>query len=369
MKILQIIPQLSSGGAERFAVDLSNELAERGHEVVLVVLHSIEAHGFYEGQLSPKVRLLSMNKPPGFDLRLFFRLYSLISRERPNIIHTHLRAIVYALLAECFVVHGVHTVHSEASAEASEWFSRTVRHVLFRTRRVTPVTISPESQESFVRFYGMKDVPMIFNGRNVPERIEVSPAVAEEFRRYRHGTNQRVLVCLARIYEVKRQDMLARIAARLHDEGFCFTLLFIGSTISEKVKLEMERHAHPDVHILGERQNPLEYLSQADAYCLCSSYEGLPISLLEALGTGCVPVCTPVGGIPNIVSNGKNGFLSEDISEEAYYKTLRRFLSLDDETLRRFKAAAKASYSPYSMTGCAQKYLAIFQKNISSRCL
>ncbi len=54
---------------------------------------------------------------------------------------------------------------------------------------------------------------------------------------------------------------------------------------------------------------PLEYLKMGDAYALCSSYEGMPISLIEAIGVGCIPVCTPVGGIVDVVHNGENGFL------------------------------------------------------------
>ena len=54
-----------------------------------------------------------------------------------------------------------------------------------------------------------------------------------------------------------------------------------------------------------------------DAYALCSSYEGMPISLIEAIGVGCIPVCTPVGGIVDVVHNGENGFLSDGIGEES----------------------------------------------------
>ena len=64
MKILQIIPQLSSGGGERFTVDLCNELAERGHKVVLCVLYDLkdEKNSFYLPQVSKKVRVVSLNK-------------------------------------------------------------------------------------------------------------------------------------------------------------------------------------------------------------------------------------------------------------------------------------------------------------------
>lgn len=46
MKILEIIPQLSSGGGERFVVDLCNELSKE-HDVTLMVLHSLDKVDFY----------------------------------------------------------------------------------------------------------------------------------------------------------------------------------------------------------------------------------------------------------------------------------------------------------------------------------
>ena len=50
MRIVEIIPQLSSGGAERFVVDLCNELSKR-HEVSLIVFYDIIEHGFYVNEL------------------------------------------------------------------------------------------------------------------------------------------------------------------------------------------------------------------------------------------------------------------------------------------------------------------------------
>ena len=109
---------------------------------------------------------------------------------------------------------------------------------------------------------------------------------------------------------------------------------------------------------MGERHNPLEYLKSADAFCLCSLYEGLPISLIEALGVGNVPVCTPVGGIINLVKDSK------DTTEEEYYYCLKRFMSLSDSNLKEMKMHAIDSYAPYSMNTCAYNYLQMFEQTV-----
>ena len=56
----------------------------------------------------------------------------------------------------------------------------------------------------------------------------------------------------------------------------------------------------------------------------------MPVTLLEALSIGCIPICSPVGGIPEVINSGENGLLSSDSSEEAYYKALKSFVSCTD---------------------------------------
>lgn len=362
MKIFEIIPQLSSGGAERFTIDLCNELSTK-HEVTLIVLHSVEKFGFYADELASNVRLVSMDKRMGFDMSLLFRLWRLIKKEKPDVVHTHLNGIIYISLSAAINRRGVycHTVHTTADKEASSFVCRGVRRLLFKTRLSTPITISEESQRSFLDYYGI-DAPLIDNGRNVPADLALSASVVDEFKKYRRTDKTRVLVCLARMYPVKRHTLLAKVTARLYAEGYDFTVLAIGSTSQIDIVEEVKGLKSDNFYILGERKNPLEYLKAADAYALCSSYEGLPISLIEALGVGAVPVCTPVGGIVNLVHDGENGILAAGLEEDDYYNAMKRFLDLDDEALCAMSKKAKESYAPFSMTECAQKYVSLFEK-------
>lgn len=368
MKIIEIIPQLSSGGGERFVVDLCNEMVNTGHEVILVVLHELEGHGFYTEEIDSRVRVMSMEKRMGVDWGLPFRIVRLIHHERPDVVHTHLRAVVYCSLAMLpGVVHGVifyHTVHTAARQEAGGGVSAKIRRLIFMHKLCIPVTISEESLRSFEDFYG-HSAPMIPNGRNVPQNFQTSLAVQEEFAQYRRTQHTLILLCLARIDKVKRQTMLARVAKRLEDEKKDFTLLLIGSTKYKELVDEILAYHCQCIHILGEKKNPLEYLKMSDAYCLPSSYEGLPISLIEALGVGAVPICTPVGGILDIINDGENGLLTKDLSEESLYETLRNFLEMSNSEIKKLKANAHASYAQYSMTSCANKYIELFNSSQS----
>lgn len=362
MKIINVIPQLASGGGERFTIDLCNALAMQGHEVFLVVFFPLDDHfGFYKNELSDKVKLISLNKKIGFDITLALRLKKIIQEIAPDVVNTHLRAMLYIPLSIITIkAKFFHTVHNTAEVEAGGLIGGAIRKLLFKAGKVTPITISPESLASFEKYYG-QTAPMVFNGRDIPESLEISDGVRQEINEFKKTSTTKVLVQLARYTEVKRQDLMARVAKRLSDEGFDFIVLLIGRT-EEKILNGVNAANCHVCHVLGEKKNPLEYLKAADAFCLCSTYEGMPISLIEAMGVGAIPVCTPVGGIVNVVKNGETGFLSEDISEASYYNALKRFLMLSGNEIELMKEKVKEAYKPFTMQECASKYLELYNK-------
>lgn len=92
MKILHIIYSLSSGGAERFLVDLANELSQREDcDVRLLILKTDqdERNVFYKNELCIRVHLESLGIRK-MSLSLFFKLYHFIKKENPDIVHIHL---------------------------------------------------------------------------------------------------------------------------------------------------------------------------------------------------------------------------------------------------------------------------------------
>lgn len=361
MKIVQVIPHLGSGGAERFVVDLSNELVKMGHDVILLTFYDLEGkYGFYKSDIEKGVKLISIHKSIGFSFKCFWQVYNVIRREKPDIVHSHINSLQYTILPQIFIAKGAHTVHNEAHLEVSGKLEVELRKFAFKYGFVQPVTISPESHNSFVNFYGF-DAPLISNGRMVDATIVVSDDVKHEVDGFKKSSGTKVVVQLARFQLAKNIPMMARVASRLYRESYDFTLLFIGSTENTEIVNEVRKLKPPCAHILGERHNPLEYLKVADAFALSSSFEGMPISLLEALAVGTIPICTPVGGIPNVVVDSDNGFLSTDATEAAYYEAMKRFLDSDEDKLKLMSQKAKESFVPYSMEICAEKYVQLYK--------
>ena len=361
MKILEIIPQLNSGGAERFVVDLCNELIQK-HEVILIVLHSIDKAGFFAQEINPAVTVVSMNKDQGVDFGLFFRLKKLIHKYKPDVVHTHLMGIVYCFLAylNSSGIKFIHTVHNDAAKEAGGGISKWCRKFAFKAGRVTPVTISEESQSSFVKFYGITP-PLIYNGRPGYNESSRLSAVKQELEGLKTSNDSTLIVNIARLNPQKNQLSLANAVVSANKTGKKLDLAIVGRE-DDKIAPEIRRMESKHVHLLGMRTNPRDYMKAADAFCLSSVYEGMPITLIECFSVGVIPICTPVGGIINMIEDGINGILAKGTSEEDIYEALIRFLNMSEDEKTAMHKASLASFHKYGIENCAENYVKLMSK-------
>lgn len=334
MKILHIIPNLSSGGAERFVVDLVNEMSKT-HDVYLCTLYRLvpESNDFFVNEISKRVQLVSLNKKIGLDLQVFASVYKLLKKINPDVIHTHLTAINYILPVALISKRKkfFHTIHNDAFREVHHKIELLTRKFFYKFKLINPITISEESRNSFIKAYNLPRPQMIYNGRLKPAATCRQIEVKEQVDSLKNSKNTIVLLNIGRVTKQKNQLMLIKVVNRLVIEGYDLILLIIGSdgygeeSVQAKKTIEAIRSKY--VFLLGNRDNVFDYLLQADAFCLTSLYEGLPISLLEAMAAGSIPVCTPVGGIPEIIGNSKIGFVSEKVDETSYYEALKQLLN------------------------------------------
>lgn len=355
MKILEIIPVLDEGGAERFVTDLSNSLAKK-HDVTLLLFYPINLYGSLSKELR-EVKLHSLEKSAGLSILCFFQLFRFIIKVKPDVVHSHLNSIVYLLFT--IVLYRkplyVHTIHNDAEKEAGGLLNRLVRKLLFRLGLVKPVTISEESKLSFNRFYGF-DAPMIYNGRLEYDFSNRFSAVEDEINSLKYNPTSKVLVNVARISEQKNQQSLITSINELNEQGFCVELFIIGPYVDHTIEKNIKKILTPHIHILGVRENPRDYMLAADAFCLSSIYEGMPITLIEAFSVGVLPICTPVGGIKNMIEHMKNGILCSGISKDSIKEGIVQFLNLTDDQVLELKTKSKETYSRFSMPECCSKY-------------
>lgn len=362
MRIMQIIYSLSSGGAEKFVVDLSNELAERGHDVVLCILRDDSGNFIFNKQfLNSNVRFYSMKLDKGFSISKYQKVKKYIMTEMPDVVHCHLNVIPYIYEIALFnkEILFIHTLHNVASNTGGVGVQYYLNRFFYKHNIIHPICISKLCQKSFKSYYNLNNAPYINNGRAV---VDVSPkyrAVSNEVDSYKISKTTPVFIHVARFSPQKNQQLLVDSFNKLDSEMIDFTLLIIGNGYDCEEGKRLQFTACNKIHFLGEKDNVIDYLKCSDAFCLTSLYEGLPISLLEALSCGVTPICTPVGGISDVIVDSVYGYLSVGHNVDEYCKAIRRFMKhpLPSQRLIGY------FNENYSMEICAKKYEDIYNLN------
>ena len=363
MKILQIIFRLTPGGAERFVTDLSNELSKTDDVVLMTLMDDLENPEnaqFYCPFLSEKVvyKNLGIKQGGGFSFKVLWYVYKSIKAEKADIIHLHLDTIVnfciLAILFLCWKTPIIQTIHTDFHKKHSTIVYKFLFNIIGRFKKMRWVALSQTNYDEMMATYPFLLAQRIDNGRAPMIPTEKLDSVQIEIQQLKKTDKTKVFLHVARCVEVKNQQMLVSAFNRFVNNGNDAMLLIIGANFDSELGHRVQGIAGDSIFFLGTRQNISDYMLSADCFCLSSLYEGLPITILEALLSGTPIVSTPVKGAIDVVKNNVTGVLSKDFTEEEYLKALQHANNHLVE-LQKLSQAEKTTY-PYSIEACASKY-------------
>ena len=311
IKVLHIVPTLSPGGAERVAVHIVTKLNGGRYEAVMVSLGSR-----LEGELDylleeAGIEVRYLGKPPGFDYRMYPRLHRVFKEYRPDVIHTHIQVLRYALPSMRFLKHAsvVHTVHNLAEREI-EPRARWIHRYAF-THGVVPVAVAQEVAVSLERVYGIKECRVVPNG--IPTGSYAHPQTARREWREREGfrDNDVLFVCVARFSPQKNHALLLKAFAQgpASDPNAHLVVVGDGDLREQLHKQAKDLGLVGQIHFLGLRTDIPDVLGAMDVFVLSSDWEGNPLSVMEAMASGLPILSTAVGGVPDLCASGREGLL------------------------------------------------------------
>lgn len=357
MKIIQLIYSLSQGGAERFVVNISNEMARKGNEVFVLQLldDKVANYSFYVQFLSSEVHYINLGFTKGFSFSKVIKVCKTIEKIKPDVVHCHLNVIpyIFPIAIRRNKRKYIHTLHSIAEKASGAGYQKRINRWFYRTERIIPVTISEECRKSFYRYYNIdKDITFIDNGAEKASTTMLFKDVKQEISSF-NLSKVPVFIHVARFSPPKNQVMLIESFNEMHKRGIDFSLLVIGTGFDSPRGMELQKSACEKIHFLGPKSNVGDYLFNSDFFVLSSLFEGLPLSLLEAMSAGCTPICTPVGGILDVIEQNKTGYLSADVTMNSFVKTLMKAIS---HPLN--KNIIKESFDQrFSVKKCVEKYM------------
>ncbi|HTO91490.1 MAG TPA: glycosyltransferase family 4 protein [Candidatus Sulfotelmatobacter sp.] len=238
------------------------------------------------------------------------------------------------------------------------------RRELMRADAVTAVCSAVA--DSLARDYGVprQRLRVVPNGADPPDEN----AEWEEARTWREklgaGQLRPLWVSAARLEEQKGHDVFLAALAELNRRGVEFTAAIAGEG-SKRLELERqiaERGLGSRVRLLGQLENLGPLLLAADAVVLASRWEGLPLTLLEALARGRPVVATSVGGIPDVIEDNVTGRLIASGQSTPLADALADFARRSDAALKLGRNGQRRVRESYGWERVVEQFEAVYDE-------
>lgn len=304
MRIIQFIDSLKAGGAERMAVNISNALAEEGHQVVLAVSRD---NGSLENQISNKVSLCMLRKRSFFDLKALLSWISLINKFKPDVIHAHSTSVYWAALSKFMSPHPYKLIFHDHYGMGERLENGDRRALRILSPKIDRVIVVNDILKKW----------NIYNLKVKPNNIAYIPNFPYLNLNKKAKNNDYIqILCLANLRPQKDHLTLihALSLALQNNPKLSVKLILAGLTLQDEYqhqveKLIREQHLNSFVEIRGSTSNVEQLLAESDIGVLSSISEGLPLSLLEYGLAGLPVIVTNVGHCAKVIENGRHGLL------------------------------------------------------------
>ena len=261
-----------------------------------------------------------LNKRLGPNLRILREVYGVLKKFKPQVIHTHRYVIRYTLIPSllCRIPVRIHTIHNIAEKEV-DFPGRIIHFLAFKMFNYKPVGISQYITKSAGNYYGINNMSCVYN------------CIATELYLNKHGVRKEVRLSLnlfdddfailhvGRFFPQKNHRLLIEAFSKVV-KAVTNAVLFLvgdGELRAEMEELVREKGLSKNVRFLGIRDDVPDLLAASDVLVLPSDWEGLPLTVLEAMAAGKAVIATSVGGVPELITDGVNGFLVQPGDAEA----------------------------------------------------
>lgn len=363
-RICRIIGRLNIGGPALHVILLTHGLRARGYETMLVAgregphegtLRDLAAHKGVEPVLLPE---LGRKLHPGHDFVALCKLVRLLRRAQPAIVHTHTAKAgtlgrIAAKLAGVPII--VHTFHGHV---LSGYFKRSTTRLFLGIERCLArvstkvLTVSERQRRDLLRLrIGQpQTVGVMPLGLELDGLLQCDRRRGEMRRRLGLPAEAPLVGIIARLVPIKDHPTFLEAAADLHRSRPGVRFIIVGDG---ELRTCLERKAlalglEGSIHFLGWQRDLGPIYADLDLAVLSSLNEGTPVSLIEAMAAGLPVVATDVGGVPDVVADGKTGLLVPPKDPVAMSRAMGTLLDDPDKRRAMGQLGREAVYPQYS---------------------
>jgi L-malate glycosyltransferase len=318
LRVLHLVSSFQVGGMEQFVLRVAAHQRQEGHRVTIM--------GLRGGPLLEQARHLGVEAVvlEGGKVGRVARALVAIARRRPAIAHAHNpSSLSYALLAKLAVRARVvmtrHGQEAKSMRRSAHW-----RHVdaIVAVSQAVAASMQAKHVDLASRISIIPNGVHLAGGSRPRSEVRAELGLAGPLSHASASNSGErppaalgddiVGIVVARLDRLKGHECLLRALAVLRDQQQSLTMLLVGDgpERASLEKLAQELGLGPDrLRFLGYRADVSDLLSAADLFVLPSLTEGLPLSVLEAMAHALPVVATPVGGIPEVITDGQDGLL------------------------------------------------------------
>jgi L-malate glycosyltransferase len=351
------------GGVERFIELFARALRRHGVAPAVCV--------FSDGLLRQRLRDNGVDVEVSpiigkYDPRIVGWLTSVLRRGRFTLLHTHgyKAAVVGGLASALAGVPMVHTLHGlqepSRGRERAKMAANFAAEQLFARRRAShTVAVSRDLFDRLSLGRWGDRASVIHNGI---EPFQVHRSDMLDGLQGATSTRLRIGI-VGRIVPVKGHGVLLRAVARLRElDGIQVYVFGEGPGEAKCRELAATLGIESRVHFLGFKPDVHRYLAALDVLAMPSIHEGLPYVLLEALYSGVTVVCSAVGGLKEVITDGLNGLLVAPGDEESFASALRRLHDSDVLRQQLGTAGRELARTEFLIDATVARYLDVFER-------
>ncbi|CCQ73102.1 TIGR03088 family PEP-CTERM/XrtA system glycosyltransferase [Magnetospira sp. QH-2] len=364
--VVHVIDQLGIGGLEVVLVNLINNTPTDRYRHAIICLRG--ATDFKNRITVPGVSIHTLGRRPGKDFSVFRRMWSVLRKLRPAIVHSHnLPTIDMCVPAKLAGVRRL--VHSEHGWDISEERGSSRKYNMMRkvlsplVDRYVPVSKDIETWLRTGVGLPASKVLHIYNGVDTdffhPAEGNLIPLPAPGF----DLANRVVFGTVGRMQTVKDQVNLAKAFVELSRlrpdlmERARLAMIGDGDLKAECESVIAAAGLTDKTWLPGARNDVAELLRGLNVYVLPSISEGISISILEAMSCGLPVAATRVGGNPELVLEGETGLLMPSRDPVALAEALATYMDQPELMQKHGAAGRQRIEQSFSVTSMVNGYL------------
>lgn len=345
------------GGAQMHLMSLSLSLAEDGHDVF--ILYGGKRHKGYDVQHEniTFISLVHLIHPLHAieDVKAVQEVHQRFRELQPDIIalHSSKAGTIGRLAAKTLHIPTVFTAHGWAFTEGISRNKRRLYRLVEKglatqTDAIIAVSHYDANLARRAHITAKKGLYVVHNGIVGMEQQKIVPT--------------KNIVMVSRFQAPKRQDLVLEAFALLRtDLNVTLTLVGDGPLKAAAEQQAIELGIAERVHFAGDQQDVSSYLMNASVFVLMSDFEGLPISIIEAMAVGLPIVASDVGGVHELVKPGYNGYTIRNDAQE-----LSKYLTkiLTDDKVRKIlaKQSRRLFEQSFQFRRTYQQTIAIYEQ-------